>query len=299
MHDSPAPRPAPSRHRHRYRQHRRTGRANRTGAGRNRPLALLIAATLLLWAFTSGHPGAAVGAAAPPPRPPTAGKRLVFAEDFTKPAWGRRWRTDRSGAYRYGTHNPADDKLDWLDSRAITLDKGTATLTATPNGPRLRDGRRTWRTALMTTEGSREGFRVRVGDYIETRVVLPADRGAWPGLWTWRDGGNEVDVFEYHADAPGILEFANQVRPSGTRHSAPAAVAPGRPLTVGLLLGSRSNTWYVGGRRVYEDRSGVGAGWSAYLVLNLSVSAGRHHPAPRGTRPLRMSVAHVHVWRPH
>ncbi|WP_280697546.1 hypothetical protein [Kitasatospora sp. GP82] len=54
---------------------------------------------------------------------------------------------------------------------------------------------------------------------------------------------------------------------------------------------------HVNGVKVYEDHAGVGAGWSAYLVLNLSISAGLYHPAPSGTAPITFAADCVRVYR--
>ena len=43
--------------------------------------------------------------------------------------------------------------------------------------------------------------------------------------------------------------------------------------------------------------TGVGHGWSAYPILNLSLSAGEHHPAPRGPGPITFDVDHLRVYR--
>ncbi|WP_439333419.1 hypothetical protein [Streptomyces cahuitamycinicus] len=89
---------------------------------------------------------------------------------------------------------------------------------------RRQDGR--WNTGLLTTEGSQEGFTVRAGDVLEARVRLPEEIGAWPALRTWRDGDQEIDVFEYHPDNPDLLEFTNHVRGTNRYHHDPA-IRPG------------------------------------------------------------------------
>jgi hypothetical protein len=43
-------------------------------------------------------------------------------------------------------------------------------------------------------------------------------RGAWPAIWTWRAGGQEIDVFEYH---PDVLELSNHVNSGCHYHRAP------------------------------------------------------------------------------
>ncbi|MGW2647695.1 glycoside hydrolase family 16 protein [Streptomyces sp. NPDC001393] len=161
---------------------------------------------------------------------PAAGKRLAWAEDFTAPfTWGDRWTRDTSSAYEYGTHNPRYSKLDWVNPENVRIAEGTATFTARPGPHTLENGRRAWETGPITTEGSREGFRLQPGDYLETRVKLPSAVGAWPAVWTWVDGGQEIDVFEYHPDARTSWRWRTMSgRPPITTSSVLRAAGTGR-----------------------------------------------------------------------
>ncbi|NUP24769.1 MAG: beta-glucanase [Streptomyces sp.] len=225
----------------------------------------------------------------------------TWSEEFDAPiAWGAKWVGDRSSAYRYGDHNPDDNKLDWLDPGCVTVAGGMATFTATPAGRTLENGRPAWRTGLLTTEYSAEDFQVRTGDHVETRVRLPSATGAWPALWTWKDGANEIDSFEYHPDNPDLLELSNHVTfppASSAYHTDADAIGPDRWVTIGTRYGARCVDWYVNGDHVHSDGTGVGADWSAYLILNLSLSAGEHHPAPRGPAPVTFAVDYLRVYR--
>lgn len=227
-----------------------------------------------------------------------SGKSLTWSEEFDAPiAWGTKWVGDRTSAYRYGNHNPDDNKLDWLSPGCVTVSEGVATFTASPAGHTLENGRQAWHTGLLTTEYSAEGFQVRTGDYAETRVKLPSGTGAWPALWTWKDGGNEIDTFEYHPDNPHLLELSNHVHHGCAYHTDADSISPDEWVTIGSWYGEHSVDWYVNGERVFRDRTGVGADWSAYLILNLSLSAGQYHPAPSGPGPLTFAVAHLRVYR--
>lgn len=231
-----------------------------------------------------------------PSAPP--GRSLVWSEEFDGPiAWGTKWVGDRSSAYRYCDHNPDDNKLDWLDPRCVTVRDGVATFTAVPAGRTLENGRPAWHTGLLTTEYSAEGFQVRTGDHVETRVRLPAGTGAWPALWTWKGGGNEVDSFEYHPDNPHLLELSNHVRHAANYYTDPDAIGPDRWVTIGTGYGAHRVDWYVNGEHVFCDGTGVGPGWSAYLILNLSLSAGEHHPSPCGPAPITFDVDFLRVYR--
>lgn len=194
---------------------------------------------------------------------------IVFVADF---ASERQWVAGRSWAYPDGgPTNPGDDKLDHLTADPDHSRSGTFRATRRPDG--------LWDTGLLTTEESADGFLVRTGDRLEARVRLPVGVGAWPAIWTWRDGGNEVDVFEYHPDNPDLLELTNHVRPGGT-YVRDDAVRPGEVVDLSVTFGRRDVVWWLNGRQVFADGRGVGSHWRAHLIVNLSVCAGRYHPPP-------------------
>ncbi|MFJ8025229.1 beta-glucanase [Streptomyces sp. NPDC096311] len=213
---------------------------------------------------------------------------VVFTADF---ASTRQWVAGHSWAYPDGGPvNPDDDKLDYLVTDPDHCRTGTFRATRRP------DGR--WNTGLLTTEDSDDGFLLCAGDVLETRVRLPAQIGAWPAIWTWRDGNQEVDVFEYHPDHPDLLELSNHVR-GGHRYYRDEAVQPGAWVDLRVEFGARSVVWWVNGDRAYADRRGVGRSWQAYLIVNLSVCAGRYHPPPAdGVSEMAFEVAQLLVHRP-
>jgi hypothetical protein len=229
---------------------------------------------------------------------PTQGRTLAFDENFTSPiVWGRRWVGSRTSAYQYGDHNPNDDKLDWLDTANVTSGNGRVTFTARPSTHVLENGRQAWDTGLITTEGSAEGFQVMTGDYIETKVSMPPGLGAWPALWSWKNGDTEVDKYEYHPDHPYLLELSNNINPAHQYYTNAGAVGPNRWVTIGALYGAESVDWYVNGIEVFSDGKGVGTSFSAYIILNLSVDAGTWHPTPVNDNPISFSARYLHVWR--
>ncbi|WP_314173962.1 LamG domain-containing protein [Streptomyces winkii] len=213
---------------------------------------------------------------------------LVFVADFSS-TW--QWEAGRSWAYPDGgPTNPGDNKLDHLVADPSYSRGGVFRATR-------RDGG-LWSAGLLTTEGSREGFTVRTGDLLQARVRLPEEVGAWPAIWTWRDGGSEIDVFEYHPDNPGVLELSNHVRGSGHEFRDPA-VRPGAWADVSVEFGADCVTWWINGAHAFSDGAGVGDDWSAYLIVNLSVSAGAYHPAPPPTtHSVSYEVGGLRVYRP-
>ncbi|MET9320332.1 beta-glucanase [Streptomyces sp. NPDC003038] len=211
----------------------------------------------------------------------------VFTADFASLT---QWVAGRSWAYPDGGPvNPGDNKLDHLVSDPAYSRSGVFRAT------RRSDGN--WNAGLLTTEGSDEGFMARTGDVLEARVKLPVEIGAWPAIWTWRDGGQEIDVFEYHPDNPDLLELTNHVRRGHHEHRDPS-VRPGAWVDLKVEFGKNSVVWWVNGARVYSDGRGVGRAWHAYLIVNLSVSAGRYHPAPEpGVTEMSYEVSRLQVYR--
>ncbi|GAA1565115.1 hypothetical protein GCM10009678_55170 [Actinomadura kijaniata] len=225
--------------------------------------------------------------------------RVRFHERFNSLEVGRgkRWGW-KSAAYSDCLHNSGRYKLDRLDRRALRVRRGALDITATPAGA----GR--WRTGLITTGDScgsgGKGFAVRQGDLVVARVRLPgARRGSWPGMWTWRRGNNEVDLFEWHADHPDILEFVSH--PARTvKFFRSRGVGRGRWVDIAVHLGRKDTRWFTApaGRRMrlaFADGKGIEKGFRAHLVVNLSVSDGKLHPRPADRRPIRFRVAWIKV----
>ncbi|MFC7221055.1 beta-glucanase [Streptomyces polyrhachis] len=229
---------------------------------------------------------------------PTKGKSVVWGDEFDGPiAWGETWTGDRTSAYAFQDRNPHWFKLDLLRPGAVTVAGGVATFTARPTSYVLENGRTAWETGLLTTEYTPSDFKVRTGDYLEARVRLPREMGAWPALWTWKEGGNEVDSFEFHPAHPHALELTNHVNRAMKQHTDRAAIKPGGWVTVGTYYGAESVEWYVNGHRVLADDTGVGKDWTAYPVLSLSVSDGTHHAAPASQEPITFGAEYVRVYR--
>ncbi|MFI6693886.1 beta-glucanase [Streptomyces sp. NPDC050433] len=219
---------------------------------------------------------------------PSAHGRPVFTADFSS---RDQWVAGRSWAYPGGgPTNPDDDKLDHLTADPAYSRTGVFHATKMPRG--------TWYTGLLTTEGSADGFMLKAGDTLQAQVRLPREQGAWPAIWTWLDGGNEIDVFEYHPDNPDLLELSNHVN-GGHRYYRDRAIRPGARVDVQVSLGARSVVWHVNGTRVFADGTGVGRDWRAHLIVNLSVCAGRYHPPPEpATTEMSYEVTKLVVYRP-
>lgn len=101
---------------------------------------------------------------------------------------------------------------------------------------------------FLGTESSTDDFKVRIGDYIETKVLLPDRIGAWPGLWTWLKVGynktnNEVDPFEYHGDNNKHLEFTTRVPYTEICDKKFNDYVPGEWIVIGTYFGTEAVEW--------------------------------------------------------
>lgn len=282
---------------------------------RSRVLSVLCWAALMLVHAAAAASAATRAAPAPPPpaasAPPKAtgppphplqGRTAAFQSDFSTlglgTAWG--WQT---GAYAKCTTNPGQFKRDVLTREALTVSGGVLTFTARPGSGG------SWTTGLVTTGDScstgGSGVTERTGDLVVAHVRLPAtgSSGAWPGVWSWRDGDNEIDLFEWHSDKPHVLEFVNHLHPASELWTSTGEVAAGAWLYVAVLLGATDDTWYVGTTLdgmtpVWSDGTGVGPSFEAYPILNLSIDDGPGHPPPPGSTPITFDVGSFALYRP-
>ncbi len=220
----------------------------------------------------------------------SAGKSVVFSAPFTDTS---NWTSGRTSAYPGSPPqtNRNDNKLDRLDTSRKAPQNGRFA------AHRRSDG--LWDCDLVPTEFGRNGFQVRTGDELTALVTVNNVVGAWPAIWTWKDGGNEVDCFEYHPDNPNLLEFTNHLPATTT---APAfsytdrIITPGAPFRLTTKFKAAGVEWWVNGTKVFTG-TGLPATWSAYIIVNMSVSAGKYHPAPTGSLPLYADVLSLRVWR--
>ncbi|GLW57082.1 hypothetical protein [Kitasatospora phosalacinea] len=233
----------------------------------------------------------------PSPAAASSSAPVVFDAPFSDRS---QWAAGVTSAYPPGGRNTGDNKLDHLAA-------GYG-----PDGDRftaLRENAGSWRTPLVTTEGTAGGFELRPGDRLEARCQVTADQGAWPAIWTWgRDaapgrpqpGHGEVDVLEYHDDHPRMLELSNHVRPGDPAY-LDGLVTPGRWFAVACTFGADSVRWELDGREVYADGRGVGPDWRAWIIVNLSVAGGRYgHRRPRANaRRLSWRCRGLTVRRPN
>lgn len=240
-----------------------------------------------------------------PPAPTSAvtnGKTVAFGAGFDSAA---DWVIGQTSAYppkgtKQWQTNPTDNKLDRIAFGALASTPASMADGGWRfNAAKAGDGSGQWWCDLATTEGSPNGFKAQVGDELSATVTLYDQQGAWPAIWTWRNGDAEVDCFEYHGDNPFLLELSNHAAGNtGAYYKyADNLIQPGQPFELVCKFKSTGVEWWVGGRLVFTG-TGVPAGWQAFLIVNLSVCAGKYHPAPAaGSTSLYWDIKDLKVWR--
>lgn len=202
------------------------------------------------------------------------------------------WTIGKSSAYpNNGPTNVNDAKLDYIASYNMPSSTGLFHATKMVSG--------FWNTDLATTEYSTKGFKLTTNNSLAAIVTLPkaSDMGAWPAIWTWGSGSlpghGEIDLFEWHNDNPYMLELSNHV--TGDSAYIDNIVQPGVPFDLQVDFSSNAVTWYVNGFKVFATK-GLPLNWSAYIIVNLSVSNGKWHPAPTTNTTMAFRVNGLRVW---
>jgi beta-glucanase (GH16 family) len=162
--------------------------------------------------------------------------------------------------------NQGNKQLEWHTWDSLSEADGHLTITARKNSPHSGYD---WSSGLITTghacdHGPDSAFAVKPGDYIETRLKLPEEKGFWPSTWTWNgDGSNEQDTYEYYSDNPRKLYLTNQTDKSGCEYAADADLT-GDWHTIGEQIGPDKTVWYLDGKKLCDG--GAYSGDGALLV---------------------------------
>ncbi|GLY92022.1 glycoside hydrolase family 16 protein [Actinoallomurus iriomotensis] len=216
---------------------------------------------------------------------------------------GSKWTTWSASYSDACRGNKPDHKLEYNLPGNLSVANGRLTITArrqahtSPGGTSYG-----WTSGLVATGDScghdpSGGAFVKKGDYIQIRTRLPGRIGMWPAFWTWNAGGNEVDVFEYHPDNPGILELTNHTGGGAADyHQTGSDVSAGWHY-IGAYLGASSVDWYYDGKLLHSDGRGFDSD-GAYLIVDLAVADGHYHDAPPSdVDSAQMLVDSVKVFR--
>lgn len=232
----------------------------------------------------------------------TAGKTTVFNAQFGD---GANWVIGQTSAYppkgtKQWQTNPTDNKLDRISFGSLSSTPASLTDGGWRfNAAKSADGTGQWWCDLVTTEGSPTGFKAKAGDELSATVTLYNQQGVWPAIWTWYNGDAEVDCFEYHGDNPNLLELSNHAAGNTGAYYAykDGLISPGVPFDLVVKFKTSGVEWWVNGALAFVG-TGVPSGWSAFLIVNISVCAGKYHPAPAASATeLHWDIKDLKVWR--
>ncbi|SFQ53740.1 Glycosyl hydrolases family 16 [Amycolatopsis arida] len=255
------------------------------------------AGAVLVWAglvLGAGVPaGDAVSGPVAPSGAPGASWPVTFADEFTGDRVDRtKWTIYSDAEADRCLGNKGNQQLEWHTWDALAVGGGVLTMTARRNNP---EPGYEWSGPLITTGQAcgrepERSFRVRPGDYVETRLWLPDARGFWPSTWTWNgDGSNEQDTYEFYSDNHHRLYFTNHYRGrTGCAYDAPVDLTKDWH-TIGEQLGPDETIWYLDGREVC--RGGPYAGEGA-LLLDMFVYA--RIPPTVTEESMRVDYVRVH-----
>lgn len=248
-----------------------------------------VALAVATLAVTAAVPSAVAGAA----EPPGPGWRTVFSDEFTGTQLdSSQWTVYSNAEDDQCLGNPDHQQLEWHTESALSVRDGALTITARKDNPHAGYE---WSSGLIATGQScghdpSRPFSVQPGDYVETRLQLPSDKGFWPSTWTWNgSGSNEQDTYEFYADNHHNLYLTNHQDGSECTYQSPTDLT-GDWHTIGEQLGPEHTTWYVDGRQVCTGGAFSGGG---ALILDMFVYA----KIPPEVTEASMRIDSVHVYR--
>ncbi|MGC4943942.1 glycoside hydrolase family 16 protein [Kribbella sp. DT2] len=254
-------------------------------------LTAAVALTLAAGAATALGPSASADqpTAAPP-------GKLVFSDDFDGTAIDRsRWSIHSNAEADRCLGNKNNQQLEWHTWDALSVANGVLTITARRNNP---EPGYEWSSGLITTAQAcghepADSFTVHPGDYIETRLKLPAAQGFWPSTWTWNgNGSNEQDTYEFYSDNHRNLYLTNHQSGGGScTYESPTDLTTTWH-TIAQQLGPDETTWYLDGQKICTQGPYDGQGDA--LILDMFVYAA----IPPKVDEESMQIDHVRVYRP-
>lgn len=141
---------------------------------------------------------------------------------------------------------------------------------------------------------------VRVGDYVQGLIKLPAGKGYWGALWLMNSqGGNvdEIDIVEHLGHNIGTTE--HHVHFDGNDDGFQASVDWRNWTTYGVHIKSNAVDYYINGSLVgsHDGPPRTNVTWG--VICNLAIG-GSWPGAPDSSTvfPGQMEVASVKVWSP-
>ncbi|MFE7803025.1 family 16 glycosylhydrolase [Nocardia sp. NPDC057440] len=240
---------------------------------------------------------ATLGPAASADQPAADGPgALVFADEFDGTVIDQsKWAIHSNAEPDQCLGNKSNQQLEWHTWDALSVGNGVLTVTARKDNP--QPGYE-WSSGLITTgqacgHDPAHSFAVKPGDYVETRLKLPAAKGFWPSTWTWNgNGSNEQDTYEFYSDNHRKLYLTNHQSGGGScPYESPTDLTTDWH-TIAERLGPNKTTWYLDGRQICEQ--GPYSGTGDALIFDLFVYAG----IPPTVTQESTQVDYIHVYRP-
>lgn len=220
---------------------------------------------------------------------------VVFADEFDGSAIDRsKWAIHSNAEADQCLGNKGNQQLEWHTWDALAVSDGVLTITARKNNPQPGYA---WSSGLITTAQAcghepSNSFTVNPGDYVETRLKLPAAKGFWPSTWTWNgNGSNEQDTYEFYSDNHRNLYLTNHQPGGGScTYESPVDLTTDWH-TIAQQLGPEKTRWYLDGHQICEQAAYDGTGDA--LILDMFV----YSAIPPTVTEESMQIDYVRVHR--
>lgn len=253
---------------------------------------------------TSGEAGATTTAAAKPPIP-GAWKRIFNASFASGPLDARTWATcfpwapDPSS----GCANYSDGEIGWYLPSEVDVHGGVLNLEAREEATagRTESGAPetfSWRSGMVDTYRSEE-FKY---GYVQVVAKIPAGSGLWAALYLLPRSEKwppEIDILETHGEVPSVAQLTlhsvglPQDHVLYNTHEDLAA----RYHTYAVDWEPHAVTWYLDGKKVFQDTRGVPA-QQMYFLAGMEID-GLSGMAPNAGTPHTSDfrIKSVTIWQ--
>ncbi len=225
---------------------------------------------------------------------------LKFADEFSGSALDTtKWATTSIAESDGHQGNPGNQQLEWNQAQNCTVGSGALTMTAKPDNITSPSGKHyNWSSCLITS-APRYAFQY---GYIEERAKFPAQKGFWPGFWTFgvppnSPGAQETDVYEWFSDNHSRL-YLDAKTAGGTGCIITLSFDPSVAMhTYGANIQATGTTWYVDGVQVCTS-PGHATG-PANIISNMFVYSGNGklslQPAPGSVE--HKTIDYIRAWQ--
>ncbi|MGW1988776.1 glycoside hydrolase family 16 protein [Embleya sp. NPDC001921] len=237
---------------------------------------------------------------------PPAGRRLLFAEDFTGSALAAgRWVT----CYDWnvdGCTNAGNREQQWYRPEQVRVGGGQAVLTAVRRPTRGADGTvYPWASGMLSTGrpswNGRPRFTFTYGR-VEAELSMPREPNSFPAFWLMpasRYTPPELDVVELiglDGRARSTVHWRGaDGRPDAWVHESPARDWSGRFHHFALDWTPERLTWWIDGEQVFTVTDPARVPDEPMEVL-FTLAMGYPDPVPDHVRTAELRIRSVRVW---